>query len=220
MGLNHSPRIVTNGLTFCLDAVNKKSYPGSGTTWTDLSTNGYNGTLVNSPTYETSWFTFNGTTQYATISGSPLNVTSYTKCVWFYFNTTADNNLISQDDGVGTGHYMFFGGTSKLYCGHTSWAGFPNTYPSTANFSDSTWYYAVLTFNTTDGMALYINGILDSTYTTLKTAPVGTGCNLGCYSTEGNLLNGRLAQVSLYNRSITASEVSQNFNALRGRFGL
>jgi hypothetical protein len=51
MSLIHSPRIVTDGLVLCLDAGNPKSYTGSGTTWTDLSGNGNNGTLTNSPTY-------------------------------------------------------------------------------------------------------------------------------------------------------------------------
>ena len=51
MSLNHSPKIVTNGLVLCLDAADKKSYPGTGTTWFDRSGNGNNGILVNSPTF-------------------------------------------------------------------------------------------------------------------------------------------------------------------------
>ena len=51
MALAHSPKIVTDGLVLCLDAANPKSYPGSGTTWTDLSGNGNNGTLVNGASY-------------------------------------------------------------------------------------------------------------------------------------------------------------------------
>jgi hypothetical protein len=219
MGSHYNPRIVTNGLTLHLDAANVRSYPGSGTAWSDLSGLGNNGTLTNSPSFSNGYLTFNGSTQYGTISGAPLNVSTYTKCVWFYLNATADNNLLSKDDGSNTGHYMFFGGTSKLYCGHTSWVGFPNTYPSSANFSNSTWYFVALTFNTTDGMSLYINGALDSTFTTYKTAPVGTGCNIGSYGV-GNLLNGRIAQASMYNRTLTRAEVQQNFNATRGRFGI
>ena len=52
MALSHSPLIVTDGLVLCLDAANKKSYSGSGTTWTDRSGNGNNGTLVNGPTFD------------------------------------------------------------------------------------------------------------------------------------------------------------------------
>ena len=52
MGLSHSPRIVTDGLVFCVDAGDKMSYPGAGTTWTDLSKNRNNGTLINGPTFD------------------------------------------------------------------------------------------------------------------------------------------------------------------------
>jgi hypothetical protein len=223
MAVGYNPSIVTNGLVGYWDAANIKSYPGSGTTWNNLASSSNGTTLVNSPTFSTSnsgYFTFNGSTQYATVAGNPLNANSYTKCIWFYLNATADNNLMSQDDGAGSGHYMFFGGASKLYCGHTSWTGFPYTYPSSRNFSNSTWYFVALTFNTTDGMSLYVNGNLDSTYTAQKTAPIGTGCNFGCYAAAGNLLNGRISQASIYNKTLTAAEVSQNFNAQRGRYGI
>lgn len=52
MGVTYNPKIVTDGLVLCLDAANKRSYPGTGTTWTDRSTNGYTGTLTNGPTFD------------------------------------------------------------------------------------------------------------------------------------------------------------------------
>jgi len=68
MALAHSPKIVTNGLVLCLDAGNPKSYPGSGSSWVDVTGNGYNATLINSPTYDSNvgFISFNGTNQYAT----------------------------------------------------------------------------------------------------------------------------------------------------------
>ena len=69
MATRYSPAIVTSGLVLCLDAANPKSYSGTGTTWTDLSGNGYNGTLVNSPTFSQGVFTFNGSTNYINVSG-------------------------------------------------------------------------------------------------------------------------------------------------------
>lgn len=201
--------------------LNAAKYSGSGSTWTDLTGNGFDATLVNSPTHSTSnggYFTFVPTsTQYATVSGSPLNTTAYTKSIWCMFNNTADNNLVSSDTG---NHYMFTGGTNKLYCGHANWTGFPLVYGSTATISNSTWYNFTLTFNTTDGMALYINGSLDSTYTAQKTAPTGGGVNLGSFSAGGNLLDGRIAQVLIYNRALGAGEVLQNYNAARATYGL
>jgi hypothetical protein len=209
--------ILQANLTMWLDSV---SYSGSGTNWADSSPNTANITLVNSPTYtlgSPSYFTFNGTTQYGT--GSKTGVvptTNYTKSVWFYLNGFNDNNLVSSDTG---GHFMFMASTQKLYCGHANW-GVYTAYPSTANLSLSTWYYAVLTFNTTVGMTLYLNGAQDSTYTANKTAHSGNGStNLAAFG-AGNLLRGRIGQVHIYNRALTAGEVLQNYNNTKATYGL
>ena len=218
-----SAGLVTDGLTLNLDAGDSASYPGSGSTWTDLAGTADNITLVNSPTYTSgtpAYFTFNGSNQYGT--GSGINVlpsTAYTKSVWFRINAYADNNIVSGGTG---GHFMFMAGAgfNKLYCGHSNWAVY-TAYPSTATISLNTWYYAALTFNTTDGMVLYLNGSQDSTYTANKTAHAGNGStNLACFNPAGNLLNGRIAQVHCYNRALTAAEVLQNYNAYKARYGL
>ena len=76
MALSHSPRIVTNGLVLALDAANIKSYPGSGTTWTDLSGIGNNGTLTNGPTYSSAnggSLVFNGTDNYVSLPANSIN---------------------------------------------------------------------------------------------------------------------------------------------------
>lgn len=215
--------VVDGNLTLWVDAGQTTSYPGSGSTWTDLSGTGTNFTLVNNPSFSSTnaggAITFIHTSsQYGTGAGTPVGLTAYTKSIWFKLNAVTDNNLLSSDTG---GHFMFFGGTSKLYCGHTAWSGFPTTYPSSANFSVGVWYNVCLTFNTTDGMVLYINGVQDSTYTTQKTGPSGTGqCNIGCFSPGGNLLNGTVAQAMIYNRTLTSDEVAQNFNAIRKRYNI
>lgn len=219
--------LVTAGLTLNLDAGDSASYPGSGTTWTDLAGTADNITLVNTPTYTSgtpAYFTFNGSTQYGTGSGTNvLPTTAYTKSVWFHINAYADNNIVSSGAG---GHFMFMAGAAytKLYCGHANWNTLGGTYldyPSTATINLNTWYYAVLTFNTTDGMVLYLNGTQDSTYTARKNAHAGNGStNLACFNPGGNLLNGRIAQVHCYNRALTAAEVTQNFNTYKARYGL
>jgi len=215
--------VINSNLTMWVDAGQTASYSGSGTNWVDISNSGSNVSLVNSPTFNSlnagGAFRFNSSlTQYGTGAGTPVGLTAYTKSIWFNLNSLADNNLISSSVG---GHFMFFGGTSKLYSGHTAWAGFPTTYPSTANFSVGVWYNVCLTFDTTNGMTLYINGVQDSVYTAQKTAVSGTGqCNLGCFAPGGNLLNGVIAQAMVYNRVLTADEVSQNYNALRRRFNI
>lgn len=213
--------LVTNGLTLNLDAGDSASYPGSGSTWTDLAGTADNITLVNSPAYTSgtpAYFTFNGSSQYGTGSGTNvLPTTAYTKSLWFRINSYADNNLISSDTG---GHFMYMASTTRFYCGHANWANY-QAYPSTATISLNTWYNAALTFSTTNGMTLYFNGSQDSTYTANKAAHTGNGStNLACYGAGGNLLNGRIAQVYCYNRELTAAEVLQNFNAYKARYGL
>lgn len=211
--------IVIDGLTLQLDAGNSLSYHGSGTTWTDIAGTENNIELVNSPTFTSgtpAYFTFNGSDQFGTGNSPVLSSTSYTKSVWFYLNGTADNNLVSSDTG---GHFMYLAGTSKLYCGHANWGNY-GAYPSTANISLNTWYNATLTFNTTDGMVLYLNGSQDSTYTAEKAAHGGdSSTNIATFG-GGNLLNGRIAKVYCYNRSLTAAEVLQNYNSDKSEFGL
>ena len=101
-GVYRDQLVVTSGLTMWLDAGNPASYSGSGTTWTDLSGNGNDQTLINAPTYVAgppSYFDFDGVSQYSTGSTPVLGVNTYTKMVWFQFNTTgADNNIVSSHD--------------------------------------------------------------------------------------------------------------------------
>jgi len=212
--------LVSTDLTLKLDAGDSSSYPGSGSIWYDLQTPQENITLINNPVWTSgtpSYFTFNGSNQRGSGSGGTGVVpqTSYTKSMWFYMNAYADNNIMSSDVG---GHFMYFASTNRLYSGHSNWGNYSD-YPSTATFSLNTWYYAALTFNTTDGMKLYINGTLDSTYTTNKNAHTGDGSiNIASFG-SGNLLNGRVGKVYCYSRSLTANEVLQNYNADKAHFG-
>lgn len=211
--------LVTSGLTLQLDAGNPMSYSGTGIIWTDLAETENNIELVNSPTFTTgtpAYFTFNGSDQFGTGNSSVLSSTSYTKSVWFYLNGYNENNLVSSDTG---GHFMYMGSSTKIYCGHANWGNY-QAYPSTADISLSIWYNATLTFNTTDGMVLYLNGLQDSTYTAEKAAHGGdSSTNIATFG-GGNLLNGRIAKVYCYNRSLTADEVLQNFNFDKSQFGL
>ena len=203
--------VVTDGLTLRLDASNTLSYPGSGNIWYDLVYPQENITLVNSPTFtlaSPSYFGFNGTTQYGNGTDPVLSTSSYTKSVWFYLNSYQDNNLVSSNTG---GHFMYMHSSNRIYCGHSDWPDYL-AFPSNATFDLNTWYYVALTFNTNDGMKLYVNGILDSVYTANKSPLPGDGStNIASYVT-GNLLNGRIARVFCYNRSLTSAEVLDNYN--------
>ncbi len=214
--------LVTSNLVLRLDPDLASSYSGSGSTWYDIAGTADNITLVNSPAYTSgtpSYFTFNGTNQYGnSITTGVVNSTAYTKSAWFYLNGYQDNNIFSGD-----GHFIYMGPQAsidkKIYCGHADWPLF-TAYPSTATINLGTWYNVTLTFSTTNGMTLYINGVQDSTYTVRKTAVPGTRtANIAAYST-GNLLNGRVGKVLCYSAELTAGEVLQNFNADKATYGL
>lgn len=217
--------IISNGLTLYLDANDSTSYSGSGSIWNDLAGGDSDITLVNSPTYTSgspAYFTFNGTTQYGTGNNNDVvPSTAYTKSVWFYLNGYNDNNLVSSGTG---GHFLFMGsGTNKLYTGHANWTSLGGTYvdyPSTATISLNTWYHACVTFSTTNGFTLYINGVQDSTYTTRKNAHGGNGSTNIATFAGGNNLNGRISKVWCYNRELSSSEVAQNFNLHKALYGL
>jgi hypothetical protein len=218
--------MVPQGPVMYLDAGNPSSYSGSGTAWDDLTVNNTDATLIASPAYTSGaggYFTFNGTTQFATVAGSPMNTTAYSKCVWFQIATTAtDNNLLSSNTG---GHFMFFGaGRSNMYCGHTAWTNPITSFPSVTTFVINTWYFACLTFSTAAGMTLFVNGAFDSTYTAQTTAPTGGQMLLAAFQdlggTPGNALSGRIAQAWVYNRVITSTEQSVLFSQTRGLYGV
>jgi hypothetical protein len=210
---------VNDGLVLKLDASDLSSYPTTGTIWYDLAGTQQNVTLYNTPTFTSgipSYFTFNGTNEYGLGSGSVLPTTGYTKSVWVYLNGYQDNNMVSGD-----GHFMFMGANPsvdrKIYCGHSDWGSYV-AYPSTSTIDLNTWYNITLTFNTTDGMKLYINGVLDSTYTINKNPHPGSGTiNVGTFN-GGNLLNGRIAKVYCHNRSLTSTEVQQIYNLDKSEF--
>lgn len=218
--------MVPQGPIMYIDAGNSNSYSGSGTVWNDLSVNNFDATLIGSPSYTSGaggYFSFNGTTQFATVAASPMSVTAYSKCVWFQIATTAtDNNLLSSADG---GHFMFFGaGRNNMYCGHTTWTNAISSYPSAATFNINTWYFVCLTFATATGMTLYINGSQDSTYTAQKIAPTGGQMLLAAFQnlsgTPGNALSGRIAQAWVYNRTLSPTEQAVIFNQTRSLYGV
>jgi hypothetical protein len=218
----YNPQVVSDGLLLKLDANETSSYPGSGATWSDISGNGNNMILKNSPTYVSgaiSYFDFNGTNQYAQGTGVTVPTTAYTKSVWFWIDAYVVNNIVSGFDGTG-GHFMYMGNTSKILVGHHQQPNF-SAYQSTATISLNTWYNVTITFNTSQGFKIYINGQLDSSHN-FTLAHLGSGTtNLASYGDTGdNFMNGRISKVYTYNRPLTAAEVLQNFNADRGIFGI
>jgi hypothetical protein len=221
VGVFAGPDVSESGLVLALDAGNPKGYPGSGNTWTDITGRGNTGTLTNGPIYSSvngGYLSFDGTNDCIVVNSnaSILSSTAYTKIAWFNTNSlAASNNIIS---GGNSGQHAFWlAASNKLQSGHnSSWS----TVISTTTISANTWYCGAVTFNTTSGWNLYLNGALENTNSS-TTAFTGNGeILIGAYGTGSNVFSGNISNIQAYNRALSASEIQQNFNATRGRYGI
>jgi hypothetical protein len=227
MALAHSPRIVTDGLVLCLDAGNAKSYPGSGTTWTDLSGRGNNGTLVDGVGYNGSnggSLVFDGVNDYVNAgNNSSLSFTNnLTIQVWCSSNIS-DNNyrtpLMKTTNTLWTDGYGFYQQGGNFYFFINQWNGAHIVSVSKTTFSLTSF---VATYDGAN-LKLYENGILRQTGSpfTSNVSNSATNLEIGRGSGVNNFVwNGNISQVSIYNRALTAAEVQQNYNALKGRYGI
>ncbi len=220
MALEHHPRIVTSDLVLYLDAANYRSYVGSGTTWNDLSLSKNTSSLVNSPTYSSAnngYISFDGTNDYISVNSNAniLSYSEYTKIAWFYVTTfSTANNIIS--GGVSGQHAFWLYVSNRLYAGHNgNWA----TVTGNTTLSLNTWYFGATTYNNTTGWKLYLNGIEDGSSINSTTFTGNQEILVGAYG-AGNYYSGRIGLVQVYNRTLTAAEILQNYNATKKRYGL
>lgn len=226
MGVGYNPKIVTSGLVSCLDADNIKSYAGSGATWTDLIGNATT-TLYNTPTFNSSGFlTFDGTTQYG-IGGNNANINpgigDCSAIVWCKSNSAHNDGIThrilakgaSSDADPGWAIITASNGINVSVCASTTRTG-----PTGATLVIGEWTQFVMVVNRTAGITTYKNGVAAGN------VAVGAGTLTGTANltvgglTAANYFNGSLASILLYNRALSSDEVRQNFNALRGRFGI
>jgi predicted heme/steroid binding protein len=233
-----APNIVTEGLVLYLDAANTKSYPGSGTTWSDLSRSGNNGTLTNGPTFNSGnggSIVFDGTNDYVTtttnLGANPLPI--HTISIWFKTSLASGKKLIGIEDQQ-TGilstlndRQIYMGTNGKIYYGVYDTAA--RTITSISTLTDNLWHQAVGVCTGANQILLYIDGVLNSSgvgngyalYTTsyirIANYLVGSTWTNGTFQ---GYYTGNISQTSIYNRALSAQEVLQNYNATKGRFGL
>lgn len=208
--------IVTNGLVVNLDAGDTDSYPGTGTTWTNLIDDtaytisngsfdsGNGGSIV-----------FNGTNTFVDI-GTPLsNGTNFTKEAWVWADVvTLSRNILSSEANV------FWNNTSTLS------AGVGNSYSlvTSPNFPTGVWRHVAQTFNdTTNTMTLYINGVQVSQNTSVTQSYISQIERIGAHYAGGSPVSfwdGKIAQVRVYNTALTGTDVLQNYDAEKSRYGL
>ena len=208
----------------CLDAGSKLSYPGTGTTWTDLSGNGNNGTISGSPTYTSS-----GTSNYFTInSGATINqyidtavptpTLPITINFWIYPTSVTATKLNLYDTAPNSPNVL------RIYNGLIDWWNASPTISLLTRLTANNWYNLTIiySYNTNRTITLYINGSLITTATGSTTATYAwTKFLIG--NVNGNtdgVFSGRIALAQIYNRQLTATEISTNFELLRGRYGI
>ena len=230
MAINAGPKIVEDGLILCLDAANKKSYPRTGTVWTDLTANKKTGTLTNMDgsnftNQNAGLLSFDGTNEYVLgssnlgLSGDP----DFSIAYWGYWN---DTSFISSNYPSGFGNNTT--GTSNGLS--TTWrAGriaidyWNNRFRASSALTVKTWFYVAFTkvsgLNNATNTKLYVNGDNVSGAT-----ENGTAVNI----TDSSFVVGRLDAtrwfkgyvncISVYNRVLTPDEIRQNYLATKGRF--
>ena len=214
--------IATQGLVLNLDAAIQGSYPKTGSTWFDISNNGNNGTLTNGPLYTGSDYgaiRFDGVNDFITGSNSSnfaFGTGDFTVSYWVYFNTTGGNmvDLRTRPSGDGPGYSDYLqNGKFKLY-----W--FPSDrYTSTGSLATGSWNNITTTRQSTT-LSVYFNGILDGT-TFSNTDLTEGGLRLARNVNSTGYLSGRIANVLIYKgKALSSTEITQNFNALRGRYGI
>ena len=216
------PDLVQNGLVLCLDAADKQSYSGSGNTWTDISNNGNNGTLTNSPTFNSSNkgnIAFNGTNNFINTSYTLPN-TNYTISIAFkinVFSTTYNRGIFSTFSTSNfNGIYFADSGSQSISTSNMwFWADGNSLYRIPYIFATNTWYFVA--FSIINGeIYVYINGGL--VYQVTNTTTHQNTLNLGISRFDQNYLNGNISLAQVYNRALSANEILQNYKALKGRF--
>ena len=223
MSFAHSPKIVTDGLVLALDAGNVKSYVSGSTTWFDKSGNGNNGTLINGPTFNSGSggsIVFDGVDDYVSSNvSSSIQENVGTCCCWVKTSTPGSGfrGIIVKQQGWGL--FVVDGIFSTYNWGNST------TISTGINIATGVWNYVAMSFTNISGTpsnnaSLYLNGSLVLITTIQKTTPVST-VTLASGSPGGSqFLNGNIAATQLYNRALSQAEITQNFNALRGRFGI
>ena len=202
MGIAYNPRTITDGLVLCLDAANTKSYPGSGTTWTDLSGNGNHHTITESPPYNSAnlgRFTLDGSTQGFTKT-SAINGTSSSNTVVIWYSTTDGAELwIRGNQSNGT--YLSASSGNNYYHSNvgspTNWVDLKSvTNPVTEGYRDGNYHMWEAKSVDFSSWTYYEWFLYPSSWQ----------------------MAGNVSCIMIYNRNLTVDESKQNYNALKGRY--
>ena len=228
MGTSYSPNIVKDGLVFYVDPANLRTYPGSGTTVTDLKGK-ETATLQDSGMFANNnigVFTFDGATNYYQFN--PLSINMYSVSIWFnpsvgWNNTTYNSTPLSFDTFKVAIHFGDVTGNFDALLSIWTNDNQANYYEGDGKTIDATWNHA--TFNwETNKYQIYLNGESVTTSAHLTPNLINTsymdfiGVGKWFKPGSGTPFNGDIGPIQMYNRALSASEVKQNYNAMKARF--
>lgn len=239
MGQYYHPQVVQSGLILCYDFANVISYTGSGITVNNISQSGFGATLINSPTYSSDnlghMSFLSSSSQYGIFPGFGTTLTNFTVETWFQINKYPFNQVPAIVTQRYTGvapvnriNFSFgFNGadTTGAFDGKINGGFYDGTWRLTSGIGSDVymnkWLQGAVTY---DGSTItqYSNGISHSTKSRTGTSLSHNFSNniLMKRWDDPNFIEGKLAIVRIYNRSLTATEILKNFNANRGRFGI
>ena len=220
------PSIVTNGLVFNVDAANTSSYSGSGNVWNDLSGSNY------IKFYSSSSYSVNADPTFSPDGGGSLVTTGIfgrsiansgitgsvarSMEAWVKFNSVSQNAVISiggQSNGLLYELMAFQNNAIEHYWG--------NFTQSSTVLATNTWYNIVIIYDGTTNHYVYINGVQVGFSSTPSLNTSNTPIYVGpAVTTTWGAFDGKIAALRIYNRALTSTELTANFNALKSRFGL
>ena len=224
--------IITNGLIYNLDAGFTPSYPRSGTTWSDISSGGNNGTLINGPTFS---LDNSGSVVFDKVDDkvqrNALNVgNNFTIGIWCKPTSATRQTMMANsyvyDPDYQTEGFLFNIGNAGTDMFISLGRDLYGKVSPTGLISANTWFYACASYNGST-INLYFNGT--NVGGNFFGSPINVTYNnnpffLGSWNYGGvnpyEWFGGNIAIAQVYNRELSATEVSQNYNAQKGRFGL
>ena len=231
MGAYGGPDIVTDGLVYALDAANSRSYSGSGTSATDLTGDSTSTTLVNGVGYSSNdlgYFDFDGVDDRIRIVYAAQPATSgITVIAWVYPDEDATTGGRSRGSAWGGPGAMYLGlwpnsstGSSAVHAGVQTSSGRPTI--QTGTIYTNQWSMLAMCYDGSNTKT-YLNGELIGTVSQTGNISYNTNYYVGTYNDLGDSNHnwpGRISYATMYNRGLNATEIKQNYNAIKSRYNL
>ena len=223
MAFGNGPKVVTSGLVLALDAADKNSYPGSGTTWFDVSGNNNGGTLTNGPTFSSNnggCISFDATDDFVSIASSTtfnFGTGDFTLETWIYPESFAtylhmiqmpDQGTFALKANINNGEIYFYNPSFTTYGDTPNWVLVLNK-----------WNYVAMT-RVSSVAYTYLNGESKGSKSGFTLSFTNNVVKIHGGNGGGEFAQCKIATTKIYNKGLSASEILQNYNAQKSRFGL